>query len=483
MVWKVCLHTYMDDSQVGSPDRQTHLQHLEAFFNALATNVLAINLEKSVLAAPSLEILGNTISATGASPMADHAAEIENCPPPQDFKQLQHLLGMVNFYRRFLPNCAQVLKPLTDLRGGAKILQWTATAQEAFQQAKRLLAAEVPLQHPAPNAELSLATDASDTHIGGVMQQKSGNHWRPLGFFSRKLTDTESRYSTFNRELLAAQAAIKHFHHFCEGRLFQIWTAHKPPVTALSRVSTPISPRQQRHLAFISEFNVQLLYLPGLKNVVADFLSRPSHGSLDQSPPQWRQIQWITKRWPPSNTAAWKRGGCWAAHLSNWLSARQALNAWLKTFPPAHSGLLSLLNLEKLFLIISTMLLTPGGLPPIVLFHPGLCGVDFPATSPPGPAGQDPPPHMPAPQPIPIPQQGFSHLHVDLVGPLQYSNNFYYIFSIIDRTSKWMEAIPLSDISVAACAKALTFFLDFPFWRSRNDHFRSWPAIYFKPLG
>jgi hypothetical protein len=80
---------YMDDSRVGSPDRQTHLRHLEAFFNALATNGLAINLEKCVFAAPSLEILGHTISATGAAPMAGHAAEIENCPPPQDIKQLQ----------------------------------------------------------------------------------------------------------------------------------------------------------------------------------------------------------------------------------------------------------------------------------------------------------------------------------------------------------------------------------------------------------
>jgi hypothetical protein len=67
-------------------------------------------------------------------------------------------------------------------------LQWTAAAQEAFQQAKRLLAAAVPLQHPAPNVELSLATNASDTHIGGVMQQKSKDHWQPLGFFSLKLS-------------------------------------------------------------------------------------------------------------------------------------------------------------------------------------------------------------------------------------------------------------------------------------------------------
>jgi hypothetical protein len=146
---------------------------------------------------------------------------------------------MMNFYRRFLPNCAQVLRSLTDLlKGGAKMLEWTASAQEAFQGAKRLLAAAVPLQHPAPPQLLNFLlplTPPIPPDIRGVMQQKSGDHWRPLGFFSHKLTDTESRYSTFDRELLAAFAAICHFRHFCEGRTFQLWTDHKPLVTALTR--------------------------------------------------------------------------------------------------------------------------------------------------------------------------------------------------------------------------------------------------------
>ncbi len=62
-----------------------------------------------------------------------------------------------------------------------------------------------------------------------------------------------------------------------------------------------------------------------------------------------------------------------------------------------------------------------------------------------------------APQYISISQQRFSHLHVDLVGPLQYSNSFNYFCNIIDCTSKWMKAIPLSETFPAACAKALTF--------------------------
>jgi hypothetical protein len=73
--------------------------------------------------------------------------------------------------------------------------------------------------------------------------------------------------------LLAAYLSICHFSHFHECHQFQLWTDHKPLVTAMSPVTPPISPRQQRHLAFISEFSVKMLYLPGLQNVIADFLS------------------------------------------------------------------------------------------------------------------------------------------------------------------------------------------------------------------
>jgi hypothetical protein len=201
---------------------------------------------------------------------------------------------------------------------------------------------------PAPNAELSLATDAFNTHIGGVIQQKSRDHWRPLGFFSHKLT--ESRYSTFDCELLAAFAAIRHFCHFFKGWSFQLWTDHKPLVTALSHVSDPILPRQQRHLAFISEFNVQMLYLPGLKNIVADFLSRPS-------PPPPESAETVAASvaadpvnsmlWSPSKTAAHKRSTCFVVHPPNLPFAKQALNTSLVMSQQAVFAPLSHKNSEK----------------------------------------------------------------------------------------------------------------------------------------
>jgi hypothetical protein len=127
-------------------------------------------------------------------------------------KQLQHFSGMVNIYRRFLPGIASKLQPLTDaLRGDPKRLAWPPTA--AFQAPKSALAAAVPLVHPAPNAVLSLATDDSD----GVLKQLAVGSWQPLAFFSKKLPEADTWYSTFDRELLTAISTVRHFLFLLEG--------------------------------------------------------------------------------------------------------------------------------------------------------------------------------------------------------------------------------------------------------------------------
>jgi hypothetical protein len=93
--------------------------------------------------------------------------------------------------------------------------------------------------------------------------------------------------------------------------------------------------QHQRHLAFISEFRVQMLYLPNLKNTIANFLSHPppSPEPLELSSPQRSQIQLTSKPWPPSKTTAEKCSICFAVHPSNLLSDKQAFNTWLVMFP------------------------------------------------------------------------------------------------------------------------------------------------------
>jgi hypothetical protein len=114
---------------------------------------------------------------------------------------------MMNFYRCFLPGIAGTLRPLTAaLSGNPKNLTWKPDMETAFAAVKATLFAAVPLAHPLPGAVLALATDASDTHVGAVLQQQVGQHWQTLGFFSKKLSKTEAKYSTFDQELLAAMS-------------------------------------------------------------------------------------------------------------------------------------------------------------------------------------------------------------------------------------------------------------------------------------
>jgi len=106
--------------------------------------------------------------------------------------------------------------------------------ETAFCDAKKLLVKAVELAHPDPRAQLVLACDASDSHVGGVLQQKDARGaMRPLGFFSVKLDKTQAKYSTFDRELLACYLSICHFLWCMEGRPLGVFTDHKPLTFAL----------------------------------------------------------------------------------------------------------------------------------------------------------------------------------------------------------------------------------------------------------
>ena len=195
---------YLDDILVSSANRADHLQHLSQVLTLLSDNGLVINPAKCVFAQSSVEFLGHLVTAGGIVPMQRHVSALQDFPRPANIKSLQRFLGLVNFYCRFLPGIAGILKPLTDaLAGNPKSLDWSPSLERSFVAAKSALAAATPLVHPSTSARISLAVDASATHAGDALQQFQRGSWRPLAFFSRKFSSTEHRYSTFDRELLA----------------------------------------------------------------------------------------------------------------------------------------------------------------------------------------------------------------------------------------------------------------------------------------
>ena len=120
-------------------------------FILLEENGLVINATKCVFATSSLEFLGHYVTTASMVPLLRHVDAIQDFPQPQDIKQLQRFLGLINFYRRFLPGITGTLRPLTDaLAGNPKKLSWTPELDSAFQQAQQALIVAVPLVHPDP---------------------------------------------------------------------------------------------------------------------------------------------------------------------------------------------------------------------------------------------------------------------------------------------------------------------------------------------
>ena len=279
----------IDDLLIASNSPEEHLSHLRLVLERLKQYGVIINPAKCQFGVQSLEFLGHLVDRHGVHPLPEKVQAIRDFPRPTTQRKLREFLGLINFYHRFLPGCAKTLQPLHSLLSGpmkqGKTLMWEEGATTAFNSSKEMLAKATLLHHPKPEALTNITTDASDVAVGAVLQQYIEGAWRPIAYFSKKLLPAETRYSTFDRELLAIYLSIRHFRHFVEGRQFHIITDHKPLTFALNTECDSHSPRQARHLDYISQFTTDIRHVKGTLNVVADALSRMEANAISNHQP------------------------------------------------------------------------------------------------------------------------------------------------------------------------------------------------------
>ena len=276
---------YIDDILVASENMEQHLQDLKMVFKILSDNGLVINRKKCVLGKSSIEFLGYHVDKDGVKPLDERVDAIRQTTRPTTVKELQRFLGMINYYRRFIKNAAGHLYHLfSALEGKPKVLKWTPEMQGSFEAIKEALASATLLHHPPHDAQLALTADASKVAMGAVLEQRGPKGWEPLAYFSKKLSTPQGEWPPFDRELLAAFRAIRHFHHMVEGRQFTLYTDHNSLVPALRKKAEPYTARQTYQLSAISEYTTDLRYIEGKANVVADALSRPNASPIPVTP-------------------------------------------------------------------------------------------------------------------------------------------------------------------------------------------------------
>ena len=131
-----------------------------------------------------------------------------------------------------------------DLTSPKKKFEWSEQCETAFQTACTALDSVTKLAFYVDGQPLRLIMDASNVGIGAVLEQLHGDKWFPLEFFSKKLSPTERRYSTFDRELLSIYLSIRHFRWMLTSAVFTVYTDHKPLIFAIRREGEPWSPHQ-----------------------------------------------------------------------------------------------------------------------------------------------------------------------------------------------------------------------------------------------
>ena len=273
------IFVYLDDVLIFSPSLEEHKRHIEYVMDVLAKYNLQIAIEKCEFFKNEIEFLGVKLSKDGISPEPDKISTIDEFLLPEKPTMLRRYLGMIGFYRHLIPNFAQMVYPMTELMRLSDMksdLVWSDEAVKSFETSKSELkkTKSLPFLHPE-ESNFHLVTDASQYAIGGALHQLINGKPVPVGFFSKKLSSTECRYATYDRELLAAYKGVLQFKHIIEGQSVTIFTDHKPLESAFSSGKAGKSDRQQRHLSIISEYVQDVKYIRGEDNIVADYLSRP----------------------------------------------------------------------------------------------------------------------------------------------------------------------------------------------------------------
>ena len=172
------VYAYIDDFLIASENEERHREHLRILFKRLGENGVVINLVKCEFGVSEIKFLGYTAIAEEIKPLAEHDDAIIKVPLPTTVKDLRKYIGMINFYKRFIPGAAKVLQPHDDLlKGTTKCnasIEWTEQAGNSFRESKRALVDATMLTHPIPGAPVSLAVDASDYAIGAVLRRYLG---------------------------------------------------------------------------------------------------------------------------------------------------------------------------------------------------------------------------------------------------------------------------------------------------------------------
>ena len=288
---------YLDDIIITGRDDAEHLANLQAALQRLGENGMKLKKEKCEFLQESVTYLGHRLDEKGMRPVEDKVQAIRQAPEPSNQEELRAYLGLLGYYRKFLPDLSTQIAPLTQLlkaeyksaksnkgnkqtgqaSSGTSKFRWGPEQRKAFAASKKMLESNSLLVHFDPQKPLLLQTDASPYGLGAVISHvmPDGSDL-PIAFASRTLSPSERNYAQYEKESLSIIFGLKKFHKYLHGHKFSIVTDHKPLVSLFG--DKPASPMASARVArwhmILSGYDYDIVYKAGPQHTNADALSR-----------------------------------------------------------------------------------------------------------------------------------------------------------------------------------------------------------------
>ena len=453
---------YIDDIICFAPTVNGHNKVLGKFLDRCMKAHLKLNFKKCEILKRKVTFLGHVISAEGIEPNPAKIEVVKNHPMPKTKKQLQSFLGLVNYYRRFIRDVANISAPLNSLLRKNVRFRWTPECERAFRKLIELLVTEPILSFPDFDKEFQLQVDASNTSLGYVLSQEKDGEETAIAFGGRTLNKHEINYSVYEKEGLAVISGIKHFHHYLYGRHFTIWTDN----TAVTWLYSQKEPKGKlaRWIMSLLEYDFTVKYRKGSLNGNADGISRipavatvvdvgleelvknqEEDGYLKEVLEKIETREVADKYLRDENKIIWRRTR----------SINELDDGYRLAVPEKMQGEILKINhddilaghggINKTYGRINRKYHWPNMYKDIVTYchQCQVCCFKKSGSSRKAPL-----------LPIPV-KEPFENVFMDVIGPMPMSDQYSYLIVFVCALTKWVEARPLRSADAKDAAKAL----------------------------
>ncbi|OBZ81166.1 Transposon Ty3-I Gag-Pol polyprotein [Choanephora cucurbitarum] len=269
-----CVH-YNNDIYVATDDSiDNHVRCLQTVLSRLTRSNLHINHEKLNLMQKSTFVLGFRLSHDALTLSMRKVTNVLSWPETvQNSKELSHRLGVINCFREHVPRISTLMAPLNNLKNHPNIKEvWTAEHSKAMRTLQLVLADTPVLSCPNLKYPLHLVTDASAYGIGGCLYQVFDNKIRYIGFVARTLSKAERNYGSSRREILAFLYCTTKWKQWLSGQRFHYYTDNIGVLYL--HTQTIINRIIGNYYEMIYEFDFDITFCAGVRNILADHLSR-----------------------------------------------------------------------------------------------------------------------------------------------------------------------------------------------------------------